>query len=135
MQSLLQTHQHLDPYKNKYNFKKIKFKRIVSVILNNLSCKHANVPFTSIPLKPLSDRNCGKYCRFSVIEFNSDNSFLIVIKEKPQLKIISYKNYKHWYLIHIDHVHQMLRLLLWIGYCHLCKDGRLKLRLQSPSWL
>ena len=58
---------------------------------------------------------------------NYDNSYMssfiirkiaqVTFAEKPQLKIISFQNYKHWYFIHNSSA-QAFRLPLWIGMCH-----------------
>ena len=69
--------------------------------------------------------------------FNSDNSFMftcsfrITVVEKPQLKTISLMYYKHLYQICIFDLTKLLRVPLWIGNCHLCMEGHLKL-LESP---
>ena len=59
------------------------------------------------PLKNLSahDQLCGRYSRFSIglTVVNSNNSYMfscsrnsqVTFEEKPQLKIISFQNYKH----------------------------------------
>ena len=39
------------------------FKQVVSVNLCDPPCKDDNVQFTTVPLKPLSDRYCLRYCR------------------------------------------------------------------------
>ena len=41
------------------------FKGTVSVISNDPPCKDGNTQFTTVPLKPLSDKKCGRYFRFS----------------------------------------------------------------------
>ena len=37
-------------------------KRTVSVILGDPPCKDGNARFTKLPLQPLSDHVCGRYC-------------------------------------------------------------------------
>ena len=46
---------------------------LVIVILNDLPWINSNARFTTVPLKPLSDKKWGKYCRFLDMEvFNYD---------------------------------------------------------------
>ena len=62
-----------------------------------LYSKDGNTRFTTVPLKPLSDQICGRYCRFSSFKvFNSVHSFPVPINlyknpklKKPGFKIIN----------------------------------------------
>ena len=64
---------------------------------------------------------------------NFDNSFMCFWSRKvqvtfvanSQLTIIIFQYYKHG-------TDKVLRLPLWIGHCHLCMKGYLKVHLQSP---
>ena len=66
-------------------------------------CKDYSVRFTKVPLKPLLDHECERYCCFSLS---------IYIKYTLDLT-------------------KVLILPLWIGNFNLCTKGHLKLRLQS----
>ena len=57
--------------------------------------------------------------------FNSNKSL-----KHPQFKKKQFQNFKHHYLIQT--IWQSFKwIALWIGHCHLCMEGQLKLRLQS----
>ena len=43
------------------------FKGNVSVISSDPTCKDGNARLTTIPLNPLSDLKCGRYCNFSKV--------------------------------------------------------------------
>ena len=75
--------------------------------------------------------NMERYCRFLGLKvFNSDNSYMFSCSrnaqatevEKPQLQIIGF-----------DQTKLFLGVALWIGHCHLCMRGHLKLSVQSPE--
>ena len=55
--------------------------RTVSVISSDPPCKDSNVQFTTAPLKPLSDKKCGRYCRLNDLK-------------KPQKKVSSLNKQK-----------------------------------------
>ena len=61
-------------------------------------CIDGNAWFTTVPLKPFSDQNCERFLKVS----NSDNSCTKNAQKtflaKSQLKIISFPNYKQWYI-------------------------------------
>jgi len=68
----------------------------VSVISSNTPYKYNNARFITVPLKPINEQLCGRYCRFQVEKFLILKvPFFPVIeisepffKEKLQLKII-----------------------------------------------
>ena len=87
----------------------IRFKGTVSVISRDPSRTNDNARFTTVPLKPLSDRKCGRYSRFSRFKVLSFDYFFIfycsrnarfTCLEKPQFKIINFQSFKCWYCIH-----------------------------------
>ena len=69
--------------------------------------------------------------------FNLDNFYLfswsiheqVTALEKPQMKIISFQHYKHWYLNHTWS--DTFRVMSWIGIGIYCMEGQLKSRFQS----
>ena len=70
--------------------------------------KDVNTRFTTAPLKPLSDHFSGTHFFFKVLKFFLFWWLLYVFLQKQcassfvakqQFKIISFLNYKHWYLI------------------------------------
>ena len=79
------------------------FKLNVSVISSELSCKDGNARFRTVPLKPLSDQKCERYCRFSRFKgFHCDDyhaffcsNAQVTFVEKPQLKIIILQNFQY----------------------------------------
>ena len=89
-------------------------KRKNSKILTERDCqrnvKYGNARFTKVPLKPLSSRKCGRFCRFphsNRAYFKLLSPLLLLGKkygsyftEKPQIKIICLKKQKHGYLNH-----------------------------------
>ena len=91
------------------------------MISSDTLCKDGNARFTTIPLKPLSDQICGRYCRFSSFKvFNSVHSFPVPINlyKNPKLKKPGFK------IINSD----ILIVPLSIRLCHLCLEDQLKLR-------
>ena len=110
---------------------------VPSVPLGNqwLCSANSPIPYSRSPIqngkasKSVSDKKCGRYCRFSRSKkLNSDNSYIhmfsfskiaqVTFVANPQLKIASFQNYKRWYLIHLDQKNR-LGVTLWIGHCHL----------------
>ena len=88
--------------------------------------------------------NMERYCRFLGLKvFNSDNSYMFSCSrnaqatevEKPQLQITSFL--KWWTRISNEYLirQSFFWVALWIGHCHLCMRGHVKLSLQSPEVL
>ena len=66
------------------------FKETVSVILSDPLCRDFYARFTTVPLKPLSDQQCGMYCCLLGLKvFNSVPSCSRNFVEKSQSKITS----------------------------------------------
>ena len=90
-----------------YSIVVLDIKGSVSLILTGPLFKIGNAQFNGT-LETFIWSMLNIYCRFSSFSFslvlNSDNScrFSCSNLEKPQLKIIIFQNYKHWYLIHSD---------------------------------
>ena len=76
-------------------------------------CKHycnwtinGNARFTTVPLNIYLINNVEGFVVFLILEVFNFNNFKMfycdgnVKSRKPQLKINSFQNYKHWYLIH-----------------------------------
>ena len=87
---------------------KFKVKGTLCLILNNPPWKGGNARFTTVPLKPILYQTCWRYCRFLALKlfdfyccfiFSCSRNVQVTFEEKPQLKIISFPNFKHWYLI------------------------------------
>ena len=102
-------------------FSFIIIKGTVSLISSDPLCKDANTRFTTVPYTPfiwLIMSSCE-----SVHFWKFLNVFLqkaqVTFTEKPQIKIISFLNWKHWYQIH-TWSDKTLREPLWIGHCYLC---------------
>jgi len=66
-----------------------------------------------------------KDCRnFSSYSTGGGGDPKIVLQDRP-------KNTKNDNIFHIVNLIKVLRLLLWIGHCHLCMEGYFKLRLKT----
>ena len=86
----------------------IKLKGNKYLISSDPPCKNGNARFTIVPLKPLSDQKCGRYCRFwlekCIILRVSPMLFIrktaqVTFAKNPQMKINSLKKQKLGYLI------------------------------------
>ena len=106
------------------------FKGRVSVITSEHSYKDCNAQFTPVPWNPWNlylinnEENIVVFLGLKV--FSSDDTLScsrntqVAFVENPQLKIISFSNYKNWYLFMLDQT-MLLRVPLWIEYFHLYK--------------
>ena len=72
--------------------------------------------------------------------YNSDNYYFLkhvflhgnaqfTFVEKAQLKIISFQNLDHWFILVQT---KRLMIPLWIGHCHLCMESHINLHLSNP---
>ena len=67
--------------------------------------------------------------------FHCIRNMQVTFVEKPQVKIISFQNCKHKYLIH-TWSDKGFKVIKWIRHCHLCIEGHIKLRLQArKGWI
>ena len=81
--------------------------------------------FYALPFKPSSVQYYGKYFRYINCFFFYNNSYMfsssrnaqVTLVEKPQLKVIHFQNYNHWYIIRtwIDIAFKVP----FFGHCHL----------------
>ena len=54
-------------------------------ILRNSQCKDGNVRFTRVNFKPLSNKKCGRYRRFSDLKVSASVSFSIAFYKKQEI--------------------------------------------------
>ena len=88
---------------------------LVIVILSDLPWINSNARFTTVPLKPLSDKKWGKYCRFLDMEvFNYDLFSCIEMRTAEKNTLF------------VPDQTKVLRMPLWIGHYYLCMMGHLK---------
>ena len=93
--------------------------------------------FPTVPLKTLSDQVWTKYqclqfwklltfnCGFSTMRISTAGKYIGIITNK-HFQILKNDN-----ISHIMYQIKVSRVPLWIGHCHLCVEGNLKLHLHS----